>query len=58
MKAAKLLEVAGVKAAETGNIDVAIEFFTEAMTVAPLWPSPYNNRAQALRLKGDIEGNL
>ncbi|KAK0061415.1 tetratricopeptide repeat protein 36 [Biomphalaria pfeifferi] len=26
------------------------------MTVAPLWPSPYNNRAQALRLKGDIEG--
>ncbi|KAK6964984.1 Tetratricopeptide repeat protein 36 [Biomphalaria glabrata] len=56
VKAAKLLEVAGVKSAETGNIDVAIEFFTEAMTVAPLWPSPYNNRAQALRLKGDIEG--
>ncbi|KAH9513474.1 Tetratricopeptide repeat protein 36 [Bulinus truncatus] len=53
---AKELEISGVRAAESGDINAAINLFTEAMKVAPLWPSAYNNRAQALRLKGDIEG--
>ncbi|BFZ23633.1 hypothetical protein BsWGS_26672 [Bradybaena similaris] len=53
---AKELEVMGVKAAEAGNIDVAIGFFEQAISASPDWPSAYNNRAQALRLKDDIEG--
>lgn len=46
-----------MKAAEAGDVDAALVIFTEAVNVAPKWPSAYNNRAQALRLKGDIEGN-
>ncbi|CAL1543799.1 unnamed protein product [Lymnaea stagnalis] len=53
---AKELEIRGVRAAEAGNIDVAVSIFTEAVSTAPNWPSSYNNRAQALRMKGDIEG--
>ncbi|CAG5125652.1 unnamed protein product [Candidula unifasciata] len=56
IRAAKELEVQGVKAAEAGNIDAAIDLFQQAVSTAPEWPSAYNNRAQALRLKGDIEG--
>ncbi|XP_076451651.1 tetratricopeptide repeat protein 36-like [Babylonia areolata] len=58
VKEAKALEVQGVNAAEQGDIDMAINSFSEAIQVAPHWPSAYNNRAQALRLKGDAKGAL
>jgi tetratricopeptide (TPR) repeat protein len=51
--AAKSLEVEGVKAAESGDLDTAIGLFTRAINIAPKWASGYNNRAQAYRLKGD-----
>lgn len=51
--AAKNLEVEGVKAAESGDLDKAIGLFTRAINIAPEWASGYNNRAQAYRLKGD-----
>lgn len=56
VKKAKTLELQGVKAAESGNLDEAIDCFSHAVTIAPHWASAYNNRAQALRLKGDIKG--
>ncbi|XP_005109864.1 tetratricopeptide repeat protein 36 [Aplysia californica] len=56
IKKSKELEVQGVKAAEAGDVDGAITFFGRAVVEAPDWPSAYNNRAQALRLKGDDEG--
>ena len=54
--AAKSLEVEGVKAAESGDLDTAVELFTRAINIAPKWASGYNNRAQAYRLKGDTAG--
>jgi tetratricopeptide (TPR) repeat protein len=54
--AAKILEVEGVKAAESGDFDKAIGIFTRAINIAPKWASGYNNRAQAYRLKGDTAG--
>lgn len=53
---AKELEVQGVKCAEGGDMLSAIDFFNQAVTTAPRRASGYNNRAQALRLKGDIQG--
>ncbi|KAK7094049.1 tetratricopeptide repeat protein 36-like [Littorina saxatilis] len=55
---AKELEVEGVKAAESGDMDRALDYFSQAITVAPHWPSAYNNRAQCLRLKGDTKGAM
>ncbi|KAK7501789.1 hypothetical protein BaRGS_00006875 [Batillaria attramentaria] len=55
---AKALEVEGVKAAEAGDLDMALDCFSRAVAVAPHWPSAYNNRAQALRLKGDTKGAM
>ena len=54
---AKELEVQGVKCAENNDLDGAISFFNQAVTVAPNRASCYNNRAQALRLRGDVEGD-
>lgn len=54
----KKLEVHGVMAAEAGRLDEAILKFTEAISVAPQRASPYNNRAQANRLKGNITGKI
>ena len=51
----KRLEKEGVNAAESGDIMTALEFFNQAVQVAPTRASGYNNRAQALRLKGDIQ---
>ena len=45
-----------MKAAESGDILTALEFFSQAVQIAPDRASGYNNRAQALRLKGDIQG--
>ncbi|RUS70705.1 hypothetical protein EGW08_021537 [Elysia chlorotica] len=56
VKQAKELEIQGVRAAEAGNVEAALGFFQRAVATAPDWPSAYNNRAQALRLKGDIAG--
>jgi len=55
---AKALEHEAVKLAESGNVDASIALFDQAVAEAPEWPSTYNNRAQALRLKGDEEGAL
>jgi Flp pilus assembly protein TadD len=57
VKEAKRLEIEGVKAAESGNIDKALELLNQAVTIAPDHASSYNNRAQALRLHGDVSGN-
>ncbi|XP_074655838.1 tetratricopeptide repeat protein 36-like [Tubulanus polymorphus] len=54
----KRLELAGVKAAESGDFKNSLEFFTRAINLEPERGSAYNNRAQALRLKGDVEGAL
>ncbi|XP_060574585.1 tetratricopeptide repeat protein 36 homolog [Ruditapes philippinarum] len=58
VKEAKRLEIEGVKAAESGNIDKALELLNQAVTIAPDHASSYNNRAQALRLHGDVSGAL
>ena len=52
----KRLEKEGVNAAESGDIMTALEFFNQAVQAAPERASGYNNRAQALRLKGDVQG--
>jgi len=57
-KASSPFEVEGVKAAEDGATDRAIDLFSKAITHAPNRASCYNNRAQALSLKGDLDGAL
>lgn len=53
---AKSLELEGVQAAEKGDLERALRYFDEAVSKAPGRASAFNNRAQALRLKGDTEG--
>ncbi|GAB1607003.1 tetratricopeptide repeat protein 36-like [Argonauta hians] len=55
---AKSWEIRGVEEAEKGNMDSSIQMFTHSIQLAPHFSSGYNNRAQALRLKGDIQGAL
>lgn len=50
------LELQGVSAAESGDVSTALERFNEAIRLLPERASGYNNRAQALRLKGDVAG--
>ncbi|NXK63913.1 TTC36 protein, partial [Sylvietta virens] len=50
------LELQGVSAAESGDISTALERFSEAIRLLPERASAYNNRAQALRLRGDVAG--
>lgn len=57
-KQAKQLEIQGVQSAEAGDIDGALDFFNRAVVLTPSNASCYNNRAQALRLKGDVAGAL
>lgn len=52
------LEIDAVKEAENGNLSVAIEMLGRAIDLAPSRASGYNNRAQALRLKGDTKGAM
>ncbi|XP_032057604.1 tetratricopeptide repeat protein 36 isoform X1 [Aythya fuligula] len=52
------LELQGVSAAESGDVSTALERFNEAIRLLPGRASGYNNRAQALRLKGDVAGAL
>ncbi|KAL4221349.1 Tetratricopeptide repeat protein 36 [Mactra antiquata] len=56
VKQAKSLETEGVKQAEAGHIEEALNSFNKAISVAPKHASSYNNRAQALRLQGDVAG--
>lgn len=46
VRRAKALEVEAVREAEQGRLQVALDHLTEAITLAPHYPSPYNNRAQ------------
>lgn len=46
----KRLEVEGVNATESGELEVALEKFNESIRVASQRPSAYNNRAQLYRL--------
>ncbi|KAM6312569.1 tetratricopeptide repeat protein 36 [Podargus strigoides] len=52
------LELQGVSAAESGDLSTALERFGEAIRLLPERASAYNNRAQALRLQGDVAGAL
>ncbi|NXT93749.1 TTC36 protein, partial [Anhinga rufa] len=52
------LELQGVSAAESGDVGTALERFGEAIRLLPERASGYNNRAQALRLRGDVAGAL
>ncbi|XP_069470533.1 tetratricopeptide repeat protein 36 [Ambystoma mexicanum] len=58
LKRVQDLELKGVLAAESGDIKVAIERFSEAIQLLPNRPSAHNNQAQALRLQGDVDGAL
>ncbi|KAJ8320004.1 hypothetical protein KUTeg_001591 [Tegillarca granosa] len=58
VKQVKHLELEGVQAAESGDMQTALEQFNKAIQILPSRASGYNNRAQALRLKGDVKGAL
>ncbi|CAO1404366.1 unnamed protein product [Diamesa tonsa] len=45
----KKFEIEGVKLAELGNYEEALNKFTKAIEIAPKRPSSYNNRAQTHR---------
>uniref|UniRef100_A0A8C3J6M6 Tetratricopeptide repeat protein 36 n=1 Tax=Calidris pygmaea TaxID=425635 RepID=A0A8C3J6M6_9CHAR len=56
LEQARDLELQGVSAAESGDVSTALERFGEAIRLLPQRASAYNNRAQALRLRGDVAG--
>lgn len=56
LEEASRLELQGVAAAEAGDLDKALQSFGRAIELLPERASAYNNRAQALRLKGDVAG--
>ena len=56
VKQARELEVAGVEAADRGDLDAALTFFNRAVEVAPNRAAAYNNRAQCRQLKMDVDG--
>ncbi|XP_025970083.1 tetratricopeptide repeat protein 36-like isoform X1 [Dromaius novaehollandiae] len=58
LEQARDLELQGVSAAESGDVSTALERFSEAIRLLPERASGYNNRAQALRLRGDVAGAL
>ncbi|XP_064611261.1 tetratricopeptide repeat protein 36-like [Liolophura sinensis] len=58
VKESKALEIEGVKLAEKGDVTAALEKFNNAINLMSDRASGYNNRAQALRLKGDTQGAL
>ncbi|PKU36364.1 tetratricopeptide repeat protein 36 [Limosa lapponica baueri] len=58
LEQARDLELQGVSAAESGDVSAALERFGEAIRLLPQRASAYNNRAQALRLRGDVAGAL
>ncbi|XP_013881586.1 tetratricopeptide repeat protein 36 [Austrofundulus limnaeus] len=56
LKQVKELEMRGVSAAEAGDLQTALQLFSQAVQILPERASAYNNRAQALRLLGDTAG--
>lgn len=56
LRQAKELEVRGVSAAEAGDLQAALQLFSQAIQILPQRASAYNNRAQALRLQGNTAG--
>uniref|UniRef100_A0A8C8DSF7 Tetratricopeptide repeat protein 36 n=1 Tax=Oryzias sinensis TaxID=183150 RepID=A0A8C8DSF7_9TELE len=56
LKQVKELEMRGVSAAEAGDLQGALQLFSQAIQILPERASAYNNRAQALRLQGDTAG--
>lgn len=56
LRQVKGLEMRGVSAAEAGDLQAALQLFSEAIQIVPLRASAYNNRAQALRLQGNTAG--
>ncbi|KAL8173428.1 UNVERIFIED_CONTAM: Tetratricopeptide repeat protein 36 [Gekko kuhli] len=52
------LEVQGIAAAEAGDTEKALKRFGQAIQLLPARASAYNNRAQTLRLEGDVAGAL
>ena len=56
VKMAKECEKRGVKYAEAGDTEAALEMFHSAISASPSWASAYNNRAQAFRLLRRDEG--
>ncbi|KAG7478597.1 tetratricopeptide repeat protein 36 [Solea senegalensis] len=58
LKQVKELELQGVSAAEAGDLQAALQLFSQAIQILPQRASAYNNRAQALRLLGDTAGAL
>lgn len=56
LKQVKALELQGVSAAEAGDLQGALQLFSQAIGILPQRASAYNNRAQALRLRGDAAG--
>ena len=58
VKRAKLLEVEAVRAAEGGSLGDALELLNQAVTVAPNYASPYNNRAQVRERERDNHHNF
>ncbi|XP_069017594.1 tetratricopeptide repeat protein 36 [Embiotoca jacksoni] len=58
LKQVKELEMQGVSAAEAGDLQGALQLFSQAIHILPERASAFNNRAQALRLQGDTAGAL
>ncbi|KAM6933930.1 tetratricopeptide repeat protein 36 [Xenentodon cancila] len=58
LRQVKELEIRGVSAAEAGDLQAALQLFSQAIQILPERASAYNNRAQALRLQGDTAGAL
>ena len=56
LKQVKELEMRGVSAAEAGDLQAALQLFSQAIHILPQRASAYNNRAQALRLQGNTAG--
>uniref|UniRef100_A0A914X1W6 Tetratricopeptide repeat protein 36 n=1 Tax=Plectus sambesii TaxID=2011161 RepID=A0A914X1W6_9BILA len=54
----KRLEIEGVKAAEAKQLDEAVSLLTRAVDLCPTRASTFNNRAQVLRLRGNVEEAL
>jgi hypothetical protein len=51
-------KIIGIKSAEAKDLKRSLECFNHAIEVAPHWASSYNNRAQAFRLFGEMDGIL
>ncbi|KAF0030139.1 hypothetical protein F2P81_016870 [Scophthalmus maximus] len=58
LRQVKELEKSGISAAEAGDLQAALQLFSQAIQILPRRASAYNNRAQALRLQGNTAGAL